>query len=265
MNIKIFDSLTHPTLNGKWLSSDHDSSFKKLSEELNSHNLLGAIACGLNNIGDFEVNRYISAAKNYPNIYAVAPMPDISLTEIEIEKKIVAIKNLGYIGIKIHPRFSNIDLIRDIHKLNFACAIAAKLDLTIFICSYYACHAHNFPNHDILIPISKIIEKNPTGRFVLLHGGGVRLLEFSEFVRFNPNVLLDLSLTIMKYELSSIDQDIQYLFSKFDKRICIGSDHPEWDYINFKKRISHFCEKISQEKIDNITNKNIMKFLKIID
>ena len=61
---------------------------------------------------------------------------------------------------------------------------------------------------------------------VLLHGGDVQLLRYAELVRFNANLILDLSLTIMKYAGSSLDADLSFLFREFDRRICIGSDHP---------------------------------------
>jgi len=84
-----------------------------------------------------------------------------------------------------------------------------------------------------------------------------------ELVRFNNNLLLDLSMTIMKYEGSSIDLDIQYLFKHFDKRICIGTDHPEYSPKELEKRFIYFSKDISDEKKRNIAFLNISKFLGI--
>ena len=44
-----------------------------------------------------------------------------------------------------------------------------------------------------------------------------------------PNVLLDLSNTLLRYQGSSLDRDIAWLFRSFDRRICIGSDYPDYE------------------------------------
>ena len=65
----------------------------------------------------------------------------------------------------------------------------------------------------------------------------------------------------MKYEKSSIDNDIRYLFNYFDQKITLGSDFPEWNYDKFIKRIKFFSKNLSLKKKQNIYYKNIIKFL----
>ena len=75
------------------------------------------------------------------------------------------------------------------------------------------------------------------------------------------NVLFDLSYTLCNYEGSSIDLDIRYLFKKFDRRICIGSDFPEITIDKLRKRFDYFSVDIEYKKAINIAYKNIEEYL----
>ena len=95
---------------------------------------------------------------------------------------------------------------------------------------------------------------------ILVHGGGIRLMEYAELCRHNSNLILDLSMTMMKYRGSSIEHDIDFLFNNLDQKICVGSDHPEWNYedvINFLiKKISN----LPRRKSSNILYNNIVTY-----
>lgn len=82
-----------------------------------------------------------------------------------------------------------------------------------------------------------------------------------ELVRHNSNLLLDLSLTLLKYSGSSIDFDLKFLFSNFDQRICIGSDHPEYSHAEVLNKFKILSQGLPSEKVENIGYKNIMRFL----
>ena len=77
------------------------------------------------------------------------------------------------------------------------------------------------------------------------------------------NTLLDLSLTLCKYAGSSLDMDIQFLFKSFDRRVCIGSDHPEIRLSQVRERFNHFAANTAKEKAENIAYKNILSFTEI--
>jgi predicted TIM-barrel fold metal-dependent hydrolase len=98
---------------------------------------------------------------------------------------------------------------------------------------------------------------------VLLHGGTVEMLRYAESIRTNPNVLLDLSYTLQRYEGSSLDQDISYLFRTFDRRICIGTDYPDYEPAQVRVRFEALANGLPRDKRENVGWKNIVKFLKI--
>ena len=66
----------------------------------------------------------------------------------------------------------------------------------------------------------------------------------------------------MKYEFSSVDNDIKYLFHNFDKKIMLGSDWPEINYKKFIKRINFFSKNLKKEKKINIYYKNALSIFK---
>ena len=66
---------------------------------------------------------------------------------------------------------------------------------------------------------------------------------------------------MMKYPDSSIDHDIQFLFRLFDRRICIGTDHPWYTHEQVRQRFETFGQGVSEEKLRNIGYGNLMKFL----
>ena len=65
----------------------------------------------------------------------------------------------------------------------------------------------------------------------------------------------------MKYEGSSIESDINFLFNHFDRKIAIGSDHPEWKYNLILKKLKSNMINLSKVKRQNILYKNITGFL----
>ena len=255
--IKLVDSLAHPTLTGDWLGRGIDSSFETLSSNLHRNGYLAAFAIGMHGIEGYNHQDYIKKCKEFPNLYPVAGFdPNCE----NIEQEIKTISELGYVGIKIHPRFSNLDYLDD--NIQDIVALAGIYDLTVFYCTYAHCGGGRYPEIDPFYYIADVINKCPNTNIILVHGGDVELLKYSELVRHNPNTLLDLSLTFMKYRDSSIDSDIKYLFKQFDRRICVGTDHPEYSHLDVLNRFQEFTAGISKTKLENISHKNILKFVK---
>jgi predicted TIM-barrel fold metal-dependent hydrolase len=123
------------------------------------------------------------------------------------------------------------------------------------------CRLDSYPDTDPFYSLVRLLKRCPKARVVLVHGGDVRLLEYAELVRHNSNLLLDLSLTMMKYAGSSIDADIGFLFRRFDRRICVGTDFPEYSHSALRGRFDHFSSGVAQDKLENIGFRNLQGFL----
>lgn len=262
--IKLFDSLAHPTISGKWKTFSKnkikvDCSFKRLNETMKKNNIYRALAIGMEGYEGYNHKKFIQKCKMFKNLTPIAgidPKKKISSQSKEITK----IKELGFKGVKIHPRLSNLDL-RNKNFLNLL-KLLSKNKLVAMICTFPQINLKNIITPNFFENLIIAISKAPGLKVILVHGGCTDLLKYAEFARINnERILLDLSLTLTRYSESSIDIDIKYLFKNLDRIICIGSDYPEVDYKKLKNKISILSKNIHKKKLDNIYFKNLEKFI----
>lgn len=250
-----FDSLTHPTLNGKWVSGKAGETFAQTAENLRQIGALGACAVGLPHVGGYDHKAYYEAAQPFPQLFPVAALtdPENSSTEIDFIAKI------GFKAFKVHPRMLKIHPREEFLSTVFRAA--SENNLVVFLCTYYHEKLINIVNQDPYWHLVRALKSHPLTRVVLLHGGGVRIMEYMELCRFAPNLLLDLSFTIMKYKGSSIEQNIRFILKNFDLRVCVGSDSPEYDLPSTCDRIQTHIQNLNTDKRENILYKNIISFI----
>tara|TARA_Y100000591_G_scaffold330782_1_gene362774 strand:- start:5355 stop:6143 length:789 start_codon:yes stop_codon:yes gene_type:complete len=259
ISYKIFDTVTHPTINGKWIDGRKGENFNDFKKTIGGSPIRSVCAIGLPNIGEYSHEKFYKKCSEQGKIFAVGAITKDKIKKIL--KEIEIMHNIGFSGIKIHPRLLKHEF--SVDELALIFSHCSDLDITVFLCTYYQCKINNFPSQDPFWVIVNSLKRCPDARVVLLHGGGVRILEYAELVRFNKNIILELSLTLTKYTGSSIDLDLKYLFSNFDQRICLGSDHPEMNYQSFFNKLDYFFEGLPKKKISNICYRNIERFLKI--
>lgn len=235
---KIFDSLTHPTIDGKWLNPKFNefSSLEYLLKSMEKNNIYKGFAVGMKNVGGYTHQAYIEFLKPYPNLIPIAYCEEV--------EELGIIKSLGYLGIKIHPRLSNIqpddDIVFDIIKE------ANKLGLVVLYCGF-------------LGATNKFVEKIEQEKLIFLHTGGKDIKETFNLLKGKKNVLLDLSYTICKYP--ELDSFIIELFTKFYDKICVGSDHPEVSHKSLRERFEFFSNNLEEEAKNRIAYENIEEFM----
>src|SRR5574344_138942 len=110
-NIPIFDSLTHPTINNCWFEDRFNNSSELLIKEMEENNIQWAFAVGMQGIGEYEEQKYYDYVKSLSDKFFPIAYYDFkeSETKEEIDKKLEKIKSIGYYGIKLHTRFSNLN------------------------------------------------------------------------------------------------------------------------------------------------------------
>lgn len=259
-DIPIFDSLTHPTIDGNWILPKYPNvaSLELLKQQMLEANVNWAFVVGMLGIGSYSQAQYIKMFNDSTdvNLFPIAFYDPIDFNVATIKTELDNIKKLGYKGIKLHPRISNFS-----HSENIAdtLKIANDLGLICLLCTYY--YGENSANKITPELTMEMLSKSDGAKVILLHGGAVRLLEYMEIARVFDNTLLDLSFTLVKYAGSSIDMDLAYVFNNFDRRISIGSDFPELTLQNLRKRFESFTQQISEEKAQNIANGNLLKFI----
>lgn len=257
--IPIFDSATHPTLSGKWLNETIDASFNQLSQATANNDVSGFCAIGLSDLFDYDHKLFFENVATNKKCFAVAGLNPFHSSDLVEE--LHYIQALGFQAIKLHPRLGGYYLDADNPKINTCFECAAQLGLVIFLCTYTSAKLEAFPHTDPYWELVKLLKKFPEVRCILLHGGVTQLLQYADLVRFNPNLLLDLSYTIIKYQNSSLALDIQYLFSTLDQRLCLGTDHPEYTLKDLRQCLQKYEALTPIDKLQNIYHKNLQTFL----
>ena len=254
--LPLLDSLAHPTLSGSWLGRPVNADFEALHRSLTAAGYMGACAIGLDGVEGYSHEAFIEHCARYPGLIPIAgfhPNTDAS------EGAMLRLRSMGFRGVKIHPRFSG--LTRRLDTLGPALRAAGDCDLTVFFCTYMHGPLASSATSDPFFSLVTLLREAPGTRVVLVHGGDVQLMRYAELVRFNPNLLLDLSLTIMKYRGSSVDLDLAFLFRQFDRRICVGTDWPEYGPDQLRERFEHFAHDLPEQKRENIAYRNLLDFL----
>ena len=257
-NIPIFDSLSHPSKENLWFgNSNINHSFSDLKEEYKKYNFIGGCAVQIPIMSKASAEDYYSQCieNNFYPVYYY----NFDEGPSQIEK----LYNIGYRAIKVHVRLGGINPESEFNTLKRIFIECKLLNMTIFFCTLICGDINLQPDNGLLSVITKLLKQVQGVKVILLHGGDVDLMRFVQLVRFNEDVLIDLSFTLQKFEGSSLDLDIEYLFKTFDKRICIGSDYPDYTIEKTRERFNHFASKSTIEKAENIGHKNIQNFLGI--
>lgn len=264
-NVPLFDCITHPTINGKWLNDKghFENDIDNLLHNMSNWNVKWGFAVGMEGIGGYNAESYFSFIKSKSKcLYPIAYFDFSNMrSNADIENYILYLKNLGYYGIKIHPRFSNIDLGNKF--LEPIIKIANKYKMIVMLCTYFYDNNYNSYNNN-MTNLIELLYKIRDQKIILLHACTTHLLEMREVACKFKNILLDLSLTLCRYEGSSLDLDINFLFNNFTNRICVGSDSPDYSAEKFRNRFEYFSKGLNLEGKEKIAYRNIMNFCEIV-
>lgn len=262
--IPIFDSISHPTIDANWILPKYEkaSSILDLKGQMQVAGIKKTFAVGMKGIGSYDQAAFMALVKPYKEFILPIAYFDFNneLTEDKIDTALSNIKSEGFVGIKLHPRFSDFSLTSDL--LGYAINRASSIGLVVLLCTYFI-HNSGVAAHNNIETLCTLLTKTTGSRIILLHSGTTHLLDMIDVGRSYKNVLLDMSFTMCKYEGSSIDLDLKYAFKTFDQRICIGSDWPEFSTLKLRNRFEELTEGLSVEKKENIAYKNIENFIEL--
>ena len=143
--VPLFDTLAHPTVNGTWLDDGHGNSFSALQKDLEESGFLGACAVGLSGVDEYQHEAFSQACRNFPSL---VPIAGFSPRSESVTQELKTVKRLGFRGIKIHPRFSSLNLERDSDLFIETLRGAAREDLVVFLCTYNHTKLSEYPDID---------------------------------------------------------------------------------------------------------------------
>ena len=217
-----------------------------------------ALAVGMVNVGGYDAEHYAAAIRSCSSqLLPVAYCEFDKLADTKSIKRFVKeVAGWGYVGIKIHPRFSQISL-RHKHLVPVI-QEAADYGLFACLCSYLADPVWGPEN--TLANLAALMGRVRDEKLILFHGCTVRVLELMEIAKGFKNKLVDLSYTLCKYEGSSLDLDLKWLFKNCDRRVCIGSDHPEYSLSRMRARFEELATGLDRVQAENIAFRNLATF-----
>ncbi len=264
MEPKIFDTLIHSGLSVIWptrpqINISVSSILKMIDNEMILKGALVQTSPWFDSADSLELfYKNIVGHKGTKTIIPVATIPVTSLSKLKsfLNKAI----DIGFTVFKIHPRFSN-------HSLD---EVSLILDLVlpkaklVQVCTYEHKTIDYNPTkqekHNLLELLAYKSNLYSTN-IMLMHAFDVSLLQAHNIVRHNKFLILDLSMTLLKYDGSSVDNDIGFLFKNFENRITIGSDYPEWSYKRLEEKLLKLSVEMPEEKLKKIYYKNVENIL----
>lgn len=232
--------------------------FGQLRDSANAADVRGVCAIGLPGVGGYSHESFYRTSIEF-GFFPVAALTQSN--PVEIGRELDTISNLGFTAVHVHPRLLGIN--RTTESIPEIMRQIADHSLTCFLCTYYHDEPGNLPESDPYWAIAQGLNLSPELKLVLLHGGGSRIIEYSQLCRHSSSILLDVSFTVTKYQKSSILQDIAFLLNDLDQRLCIGSDSPEWSYNQLLPIITELTSVLPLEKRENVLWRNISELLGI--
>lgn len=258
--LPLFDSLQHPFPVPEWLDARfaHRQQLDGILAERIDAGVRQSLAVGMGpRLGGYDERTYAEwVRRSIPGAEPVAWCCPAELKGRSLNSEMQRLRSLGYVGIKLHPRLA--DFCYDDPCLPDLIKAAADHGLVSLICTYPAAvrpDAHRM-SFESLCGLLARIDQSP---LILLHGGLTRVLELSELLRSCSNVLLDLSFTMLRYAGSSLDLDLRFLMQTFDRRLCVGSDHPQYTLDEFRRRFDALSQGLELSKRQNIAFGNLQR------
>lgn len=245
--MRLFDSNAHPDHAGDDGYEDYVATARQLG-------FVGACAVGLPGTDAAE---HFDRCRRTGFLTPVAPWEAAGLRRQR--QHLRDLHGLGYTAVKVHPRWGGPAI--GSREFRGFLTTASELGMAVFVCTYPFGPANRGLGDRILEDLERAIQVAPAARMVLLHGGAVDLLRYIEFCRANDHLLLDLSYTLVKYQGSSLDADLSFAFQNFDRRICVGTDHPYESAETTIARLEHFLDPLDSEKRANVLHRNLMAYL----
>jgi predicted TIM-barrel fold metal-dependent hydrolase len=252
--MKLFDSCTHPTIDGLWTRGRRGQTFAELASRASNPRDHRVLAIGLPNVGSYNHSQYKSECDRYA-FEAVAALT--TYDDKVIPREVEAVAKLGFRAIKVHPRL--LENNRNLDYLPVVFNACVENGLVCLFCTYEADSPGCLPETDPFFAICRALNQCPEIQLILMHGGVSRIQQFSGLAQHSEKILLDLSYTIMSYSYS-IQSDIRALVQKFDQRICIGTDAPEVSLAEFLARVETLTESLTEQKLSNIMYRNLERF-----
>lgn len=254
-NPPYFDSCTHPTLNGEWTRGRKGMIFQELASTKVNIPGYNALAIGLPGVGNYEHQAFKRECDTW-GFEGIAAVTTVDPGEMEEEFDTIA--GLGFRGVKVHPR--HLGRNRDLSFLSKVFSLCERNGLVCLFCTYEADEPGRLPSRDPFYQLCDALNQVPETRLILMHGGVSRLMQFASLARHSDSILLDLSFTVVDYMTVSLRPLVRELFLNLDRRLCVGSDSPEFTAADVLRKVKEIAVDVDTSKVANVLANNLHRF-----
>lgn len=259
----IIDSLTHVTPDGRWFKTQHDASLKRLLLEMDDAGVDKAVVVALDGYIENTFVAKVCAQHSDRLIPGASLNPaECSSAEDARVKTRNLLSNGDFSVLKLHPRLNGYDPL-DSRCLAVLEEVACQdRPIPIWLDSVFRgarCTLRKPPMdiiHELAVRFDKI-------DFVLLHGAGSELMQLAEMCGVLHNITIDLSLTLLYYQPSSVDLDLRYVLSHRNRKTIAGSDFPEYMPSQYMSRVRKLATSAgcTEDKIGDVIGQNLERIL----
>lgn len=198
----------------------------------------------------WSIEEVSNAISNFDNLKAFV---NIHPDEIgALDKLEYAIKDLNYIGLKLHPRLQEFNL------ESIACSDlvkkAGELNVPVLICG--------FPDGTMIMrgfsPLvyANLAKECNNTNIIWAHMGGHYVIDFMMLAKRLPNVYMDCSYSLLYYQGSPTVKNMIYAMKSMKmNRIFYGSDYPDRE---IQESLDLSCKVLREE---GITESELKKLL----
>ena len=229
---------------------------KELDQQLRDAGISRAIVLHLEK-QQWPAKEFANAIAVYPRLHGFINVHPYTFNAIEQLHE--GVQQLGFIGLKLHPRLQEFDV--DDKRTVSIVQEAGKLNIPVLIDA--------FPDGTHLMqgfsPIryAALAKQCPETKLIWAHMGGHYVIDFMMLAKRLPNVYMDLSFSLLYYDNSPVVDNMVYAMRsmKFE-RIFYGSDYPDRPVgITLNKSLAVLKSKgLSEDECDKIMFGNAINF-----
>lgn len=249
---EVVDAHLHIKADGDWFGKKLDASWETAIKQMESAGIKKGLILAL---AQLNQNDYVQSVceKSGGSLFALAGFDPLTQELSELEKYL---KSEYFKGVKLHPRRNNFSPMDD--RLFPLYEHAAKKSWTINFDVFG--HSDRLPMDELRPTVfDRIAKKFPELKIVLSHCCTPWVLEAFFVAKSNPNVFLDCSFIISRYEGSSVIQDLLYTARHLDRKLIYGSDFPEESINRYYSLAKIAFKDLPEKKKNNIFGNNAVR------
>lgn len=258
---ELFDPLMHIKVDKTWYKTKKRADVQTIKSFQERGPLKGGVIACMPDDEPEAISKIISEHLPFCHLVISVKKEWLNLDELQLTALFRSFKEkYRAIGIKIHPRFTEVSL-ENKEVVDRIIQATHRCNMLVYICTILRAPVgpNSVPPHYL---IAQIAERHHAVDIVFLHGGYSDVFNTGEVIRDYPNAWLDLSFTFMRFRKSSLALDCGYLFETLDRKVMIGTDFPEYTPTQLFNALDEYvferCDlELTDEKIENVLSKNI--------